>query len=526
MRRTLYTLGDFVVSRSWPWRYGMAVVFAAAALGVRVMLDPWLGGHAPYVTFMVAVAATVWLAGFWPALLTAGLGVPAALALIIPSREPVDNTVAQAVGVSIYGLGMLAIALLGGSMQRARAAAQATAEASRLRQIQCEQEVVERRRAEEALQQAEARMRGIFENAAMGIVEADPDGKLTAANQRVCEILGYTPQELTGKTIYTLTAPQDQDRTVELNAKVRQGQLDRVSYEKRYLRRDGSPLWVNVTVSAVRDKHGNFVRAIGTVDDISERKAAEEALQKAVAELARSNQDLEAFAYAASHDLQEPLRMVVSYMDLLERRAGEQLDEKSREYIHFAADGGRRMQRLIDDLLAYSRVATKARPVVATSLDAAVERAMANLAKAIREAGAAVTHDHPLPAVMADETLMTQLLQNLIGNAVKFHDPSRPPRIHISARRQGPNWEVSVEDNGIGIPPEALERVFGVFQRLHSRSRYAGSGIGLATCKRIVERYGGRIWAQSTPGQGATFRFLLPAAQELSAAPPPSATEP
>jgi light-regulated signal transduction histidine kinase (bacteriophytochrome) len=245
------------------------------------------------------------------------------------------------------------------------------------------------------------------------------------------------------------------------------------------------------------------------IQDITERKRMEVALQEKTKELAQSNEDLEQFAYVASHDLQEPLRMVASYVQLLARRYKGKLDSDANEFIDFAVDGAVRMRKLISDLLTYSRVGTQGKELSPTDTEAVLGQSINDLKVAIEENGALVTHD-PLPTVMADRSQLGQLLQNLIGNAIKFRG-SEPPRIHISASRTGNGWTFSVRDNGIGIAPEYAERIFVIFQRLHHREEYAGTGIGLAVCKKIVERHGGRIWVKSEIGKGATFYFILPA---------------
>ncbi|NJO66448.1 MAG: GAF domain-containing protein [Leptolyngbyaceae cyanobacterium RM1_405_57] len=225
-------------------------------------------------------------------------------------------------------------------------------------------------------------------------------------------------------------------------------------------------------------------------------------------ELARSNADLEQFAYVASHDLQEPLRMVASYLQLLERRYRGQLDDTADEFIDYAVDGAARMQTLINDLLDYSRVDSRGKSFVIISGSAILDRAIANLQPAIEAANATLTCA-PLPKIMADATQLTQLFQNLISNALKFHS-DQPLHIHVSAQHQADAWLLSVQDNGIGIDSEYADRIFLIFQRLHSRGEYPGTGIGLAICKKIVERHGGNIWVESQPGQGSTFYFTIP----------------
>jgi signal transduction histidine kinase len=243
------------------------------------------------------------------------------------------------------------------------------------------------------------------------------------------------------------------------------------------------------------------------------RRLAEQRLKTAVDELGRSNRDLEQFASVASHDLQEPLRMVTSYVQLLGRRYAGRLDADADEFIAFAADGANRMQRLINDLLAYARLSTRGGPFATTEAEAALKQALTNLQVAIEESGAVVTHDL-LPSVTGDATQLVQLLQNLVGNALKFRSDARP-RIHVSARpRPGASagqteWVFSVRDNGIGIDPQYADNIFVMFRRLHPREAYAGTGIGLAICKRIVERHGGRIWVESETGKGATFYFTI-----------------
>jgi light-regulated signal transduction histidine kinase (bacteriophytochrome) len=264
---------------------------------------------------------------------------------------------------------------------------------------------------------------------------------------------------------------------------------------------------VEVVAAPVMDQGERAILVL--LRDITERKRAQAVLLQTAAELERSNRDLEQFAYVASHDLQEPLRAVGGYVKLLEHRFPEKLDAKARDYIAGAVDGAQRMERLITDLLAFSRVGTSGGTFVPADLEVVLNQTLRNLQPGIDSARATITHDR-LPTLSVDATQMMQLLQNLIGNALKFRG-ERPLLVHIGARAEEARWVFWVRDNGIGIEPQYSERIFQVFQRLHTRRKYPGTGIGLAICKRIIERHGGTIWVESQPGQGSSFCFFIPA---------------
>ena len=273
--------------------------------------------------------------------------------------------------------------------------------------------------------------------------------------------------------------------------------------------RDGGVRYILGRGHLARDAENKPIRMTGIAQDITERKYMMEVLKLDAEKLARSNEELERFAYVASHDLQEPLRMVASFTQLLSKRYSGRLDETADRYIHYAVDGAKRMQQLIADLLAYSRVNTKELDLRQTDCEAVVLEAMRNLQVAIKESSAAIDWD-PLPVLWADPGQLTQLFQNLLANGIKFRRQDESPRIHVSAVDSGAEWMISVQDNGIGIDPRHAERVFQMFQRLHTRAEYPGTGIGLAVCKKVIERHGGKLWVESEPGAGSTFRFTIP----------------
>jgi PAS domain S-box-containing protein len=365
---------------------------------------------------------------------------------------------------------------------------------------------LERLKAEEAVRSSELRYRSYIE--VTGAL-----GWTTNANGEVTEDLpawrmytGQTQQEILGSGWSQALHPDDAPRAA---AAWQQAVADRHPYEVEYRvrRHDGVYRHFLVRGAPVLLDDGSVREWVGACIDITGRKQAEVELQRLSDELQRSNVDLEQFAAVVAHDLQEPLRAVTGFASLLQSQYQGRLDEKADSFLAGAFDGTVRMQQLIDDLLAYSRVATSGEARQPLQADEALDTALANLSAALDESGAVVTRD-PLPQVIANRTQFVQLLQNLVGNAIKFRGEA-VPAIHVSAARQEEHWIFSVRDNGIGIGP-AKARIFAIFQRLHPRGKYPGTGVGLAICKRIVERHGGRIWVESQLGHGATFFFTLP----------------
>ena len=370
-----------------------------------------------------------------------------------------------------------------------------------------QREISERRRIEEALRESEAKFQQLFDEAPVGYHEYDTQGRITKVNRTELEMLGYPLEEMLGQPVWKFSGEEETSRHAVL-AKLAGTIPPGRGFERTYRRKDGTTFPVIIEDRPLRDSEGRIIGIRSTIQDITDRREAEEALKQNTEALARSNQELEQFAYVASHDLQEPLRMVTSYVQLLARRYQNRLDSDAEEFINFAVDGATRMHTLINGLLAYSRVGTRGKPFEPTNCETILQQSLDNLKMTMEESGAVVTHDS-LPTVMADDLQLGQLFQNLIGNAIKFHG-EEPPRVHVSAKPDGKQWVFSVRDNGIGIAPEFAERIFIIFQRLHGKEKYPGTGIGLAVCKKIVECHGGRIWVGSELGKGATFYFTLP----------------
>ena len=359
--------------------------------------------------------------------------------------------------------------------------------------------------------QAEKRFQLAVESSPTGMVMIRAHGTIVLVNAEIERMFGYTREELLGASIDDLVPERlrahhtTYRHEYAADPEARAMGVGRDLYARR---KDGREFPVEIGLNPIPRPDGLLILA--SVVDISERKEAQTALEKQKTELERSNADLEQFAYVASHDLREPLRMVASYTSLLAERYQGQLDERADKYIRYANEGAKRMQQLISDLLDFSRVGTHAKALAPIDTAALFDKVTHSLKGFIADKEAKVTHG-PLPTVLADETQLGMVLQNLIGNAVKFRS-ERPPEVHVEARQENGMWVFSVRDNGIGIDKQYSGRIFQMFQRLHERGRYEGSGIGLAIVKKIVERHGGRVWFDSVPGEGTTFFFTIPAA--------------
>jgi PAS domain S-box-containing protein len=368
-----------------------------------------------------------------------------------------------------------------------------------------------RKAAQQPSAQVEERHRRFLEAAPDAMVVVNQRGEILLLNLQTERQFGYPSLELVGQQLKNIIPEGFAERLLADGLRSVEEALAQqigTGIQLTGRRKDGSTFPIEIMLSPMESADGVVV--IVAIRDVTVRQQAEAHLRQKMEELDRSNEDLRQFTYVASHDLQEPLRTVISFTQLLSERYKGRLDADADDFIAFAVDGAKRMQQLIGDLLEYSRAGPTETDLLRSSTEEALQQAVMNLERAIVESGALVTHD-PLPTIPADKGQMTQLFQNLVGNAIKYRSAAIP-RVHISATRNGSKeWIFSVHDNGLGIEAQHFEKIFGVFQRLHTREEFSGTGMGLAICKKIVERHGGRISVESEPGQGSTFRFALAA---------------
>jgi PAS domain S-box-containing protein len=374
------------------------------------------------------------------------------------------------------------------------------------------------------LEGADRVYRQIIEQMREGSALLSKEGIILYCNASLARILQIPPEQIIGQFIMSFISPAEHDRFGEfLTLGKSDGELGLLGKKDHYI-----PVHISIN-QMLLDEMMVFSTV---VTDLTEQKRAEDALRKAYDQLEdrvkertaelnlsnirlkQSNKDLEQFAYVASHDLQEPLRTIVGFSQLLKRRYGNMLGKDADEYIEFIVDAGKRMQAQIQDLLQYSRVSTKGKKMTWVKSGAVLEDAINYMQRSINRSGAIITHDQ-LPVVLADASQLEQVFQNFLSNAIKFSKVGILPEIHVSAKSLGDRWQFSVKDNGIGIEPQYFDRIFIIFQRLHTNKEIAGTGIGLAICKRIIERHGGEIWAESEPMEGSTFYFTLPAVPDM-----------
>ncbi|MBS3753515.1 MAG: PAS domain S-box protein [Anaerolineales bacterium] len=365
-------------------------------------------------------------------------------------------------------------------------------------------EIAERKRIEKALRASEEEFREIFNATSDALILLDEEGRIAQVNETASELYGYAREEMLTLDPRHLIHPDYHHVYQQFLADLeKKGEF---SGETMDIRKSGDSFYTDVRGTTVRFQGQEYILA--AIRDVTEQKEAELKLEETMRELERSNEELQRFAYVASHDLQEPLRMVTSYLQLLVRRYGDRLDGDAQEFIDYAVDGASRMKQLINDLLTYSRVDTRGVSLQPVDVEQVLDDVLENLQFRVEETEAGIIR-HPLPIVPGDKSQLEQLFQNLIDNALKFRG-NEAPRVEVGAEKGDGEWVFSVKDNGIGMDSRFKDRVFIIFQRLHTRDEYEGTGIGLAVSKRIVERHGGEIWYESEPGEGTTFYFTIP----------------
>ena len=366
-------------------------------------------------------------------------------------------------------------------------------------------DITRRKEQEKLLLESEQKFRRLAETISAGIFIYRGE-QFVYVNPYAEEAIGYSRHELENMKLWDVIHPDFRQEIKQRAAARQSGKIVPDRYEVKVIRKDGGERWVDLTAGPVEFEGQPAV--LITAYDITARYKIEKELEKKAAALARSNDELRQFVYVASHDLQEPLRMIANYAELLERRGRDKFDQDEKEFLGYVRDGAETMQLLIADLLAYSRVSLKEKELAPVDFHRIVDQVLVNLGPAIKESGARVISDR-LPVATADGSQMAQLFQNLIGNALKYHG-DQPPQVRITAAKTGQEWQFAVSDNGIGIAPEYHDRIFLIFERLHNRDKFPGTGVGLAICKKIVEKHGGRIWLESQEGRGSTFYFTIP----------------
>jgi PAS domain S-box-containing protein len=524
--RTREALRLAIRERGAPADYLVAIVSVASAAALTRMFADYMQGTLMPL-FFGAVMLTAWAGGFWPGVVATILSALVIDKIVLPAEFFGVNEV---LGLVLF----VVIAVITSSLNALR---KYTYDVLRRQQLELElrvadrtrelvemnrrlqEEISDRRRVQSTLLESEERFRMMFEQAPIAYHEIDKQGIIRRVNGAECELLERPADELLGTPVWELVAPEQRELSrSEVVRKLQGGKLTD-AFTRDYLTKSGRRLRVEIHERAITEPSGAVAGIRSALLDITARVEAEAHIRKLntelehrvqtrTADLQRSNDALQQFAYSASHDLQEPLRMVASYTRLLERRYKHLFDEDGREYLHYIVDGAERMSGLIRDLLAFSRAGrVSPDPPELIEVSELLEIAKLNLQTAIEETNATISTSELSP-IRCKRAGLAQVLQNLLSNSMKYRS-DKPVSITIRQSETPNEWVFCVADNGIGFDPSQAERVFGVFQRLHGRN-YPGSGIGLAICKRIVERNGGRIWAESSPGEGARFYFTLP----------------
>ena len=496
-------------------RYGIAVTAPLLTLLLRAGIEQaGAPGLPTYITFYPAVMAVAILAGLGPGL--AATAVTVAIVdywVLYPPGFGIES-VTDIVGQVLFAAMGTFMSTVAELYRRNRDKASAYEKAL----VQREGEAQVRRQREW--------LHVTLTSIGDAVLATDSAGKIAFLNPVAENMTGWQESAALGQpvqSVFRIINEQTRQPGEDIVARVlAEGRIVQLANHTVLVTRDSREVPIEDSAAPIKDATGLVIGTVVVFHDVTEKRRAEQSLLNTVRELKRSNSDLEQFAYIASHDLQEPLRQVRGFVQLLRERYGDRLDGKAEQYMDHVHVGATRMSRLVEDLLAYSRLAAGGERVrEAVSAKAALDSALANLQASIEESHARITHDE-LPTLHADPVQLTQLFQNLIGNAIKFHRDGVPPQIHVACRRDGgeagaagtagaaADWVLSVKDNGIGIDPEHHERIFMIFQRLHGREKYAGTGIGLSICKKIVEQHGGRIWVESNLGQGSAFCFSIP----------------
>jgi PAS domain S-box-containing protein len=530
---------------------------AAMRMSPAIKYDPWLFAASVGVAIAASMAA-LWLAfnlratGSWRTMglraaaaavmgsaiagmhytgMAAAQFAPGSMCLAGGPLALAGSTLAWSIGAAIL---CVFVVMLVATMIDLQLTRKTAALAQHLEQVNQElrSEVTARAHAEEALRASEERFRSAFENAPVGMAVLTMDFWPIKVSDSLCRMLGYSEAELVSRNRPSIMHPDDLPRREALLATLKSSGPGPIPerYELRFIHKDGRVIWTALSVTVVATRPGQPAHVVAHCEDISERKNMSEMLRVRSEELERSNSELEQFAYVASHDLQAPLRSVTGFVQLLQRRLGVHFDKDSHEYVQFITDSVRHMDQLIQALLQLGRVGKGGVRREPASLDELLGEARKRLESEIRERNAQIVAG-PLPSVSVDRVLMIQVLQNLLGNAIKF-TPQGAPQVSITARRGPGEWVVGVTDRGIGIERQHYERIFQIFQRLHTAEQYDGAGVGLTMCEKIVRLHGGRVWVDSRPGEGSTFYFSIPDGltehqdlhREAAATPPAGAT--